>query len=107
VGTEKLTAHTSWLQKTEIQEPLLDSRLGQESKALHSPREGSTRKPESQSLTDKIIETVIKNKRILSPNDEHIGRRNSSSYSATWGQMQVTGLSHLHSSIKLHSFNIP
>lgn len=57
--TERLMQHTSWLQRTEIQEPLLDSHLGQESRALHSPREGSVRKPKSQNPTDKDIKTKV------------------------------------------------
>lgn len=57
MGTERLMQRTSWLQRTEIQEPLLDSHLGQESRALHSPKEGSVQTPKSQNPTDKAIKT--------------------------------------------------
>lgn len=86
MGVERLLRHTSWLQRTEIQEPLSDSHLGQESRALHSPREGSARKPKSQNPTDKAIKTeVTKNKTTLSPYNEHT-KGNPSSHSMNWGQ---------------------
>ena len=59
--------HTSWLQRTEIQEPLSDSHLGQESRALRSPREGSARTPKSQNPRDKAIKTEVTNKKAKKP----------------------------------------
>ena len=68
-----LRGHTSWLQRTEIQEPLSHSHLGQESRALHSPREESAQKPESQNPNDKAIKIEVqKTKTTFSPNDEEI-----------------------------------
>lgn len=70
MGTEGLMGHTSWLQRTEIQEPLSDSHLGQESRALHSPREGSARKPKSQNPSDKAIKTEVTNKKAKKPSHQ-------------------------------------
>lgn len=90
MGIEGLMGHTSWLQRTEIQEPLSDSHLGQESRALHSPREGSARKPKSQNPSDKAIKdrsNKQESKKTLSPNDEHVLKGNPTSHSMNWGQM--------------------
>ena len=57
--TKGLIGHTSWLQRTEIQEPPSHSHLGQESRALHSPREGSAQKSKSQNSRDKAIKTEV------------------------------------------------
>lgn len=108
LGIEMLVRHTSWLQRTEIQEPLSDSHLGQESRALHSPREGSAQKPKSQKPTDKAIQTeVTKNKMTLSPNSEHTIKGNPRSHSMNLGSKgRWQSRSHLHCRRTIYLFNI-
>lgn len=68
--TKRLIGHTSWLQRTEIQEPPSHSHLGQESRALHSPREGLAQKSKSQNSRNKAIKTEVAKQKQNQPSNQ-------------------------------------